>query len=275
MDALGKEATILPIEGLVRLEVFSLPQETSRTATRKFPKHSDLYDWLGAELEKENSTVKLERLMVLRVRGGQKSKLEEIEEYPAATGFSLPLVPQSFTLTGPAPPLPGARRVVLSTDPPPAAPGPPSQSKSPSDSSSPPDSQAPTAPTPPPASPPALTPAGPAVPWPSVPPVPTTLTFKKTGWTTEIELTFSDDGKIADLNLAPEFVRLLGLESHDPAGAVQQPLFEASKLAAQIITQTGKPTLAGTLNPPIDPATPGSPVEPLNRLLFITVTDPR
>lgn len=113
------------------------------------------------------------------------------------------------------------------------------------------------------------------MPWPSVPPTPTNFTFRNTGWTTEIELIFSDDGKTADLNFAPEFVRLLGLENHDPAGAIQQPIFETSKLAAQIITQTGKPTLAGTLNPPIDPATPGIPVEPVNRLLFITVTDPR
>ncbi|MDB6070158.1 MAG: hypothetical protein JWL81_1329 [Verrucomicrobiales bacterium] len=236
VDALGNEATILPIEGLVRLEVFSLPQETSRTATRKFPKHSDLYDWLGAELEKENSTVKLERLMVLRVRGGQKSKLEEIDEYPTATGFSLPQIPQSFTLTAPAPPQNPENQ------------NPPAQS---------------------------ATPAGPTLPWPSVPPLPTNITFVKTGWTTEIELTFSEDGKVADLNLAPEFVGLLGLESHDPAGAVRQPLFETSKLSAQIITQTGKPTLAGTLNPPVDPATPGCPMEPVNRLLFITVTDPR
>ncbi|MES2468043.1 MAG: hypothetical protein V4675_12125 [Verrucomicrobiota bacterium] len=75
----------LPWEGLVRLEVFTLSFEEGRAATRKYPRQADLYAWLGAELEKENPKVKLERLMVLRVRGGQNSKLEEIDEYPVPT----------------------------------------------------------------------------------------------------------------------------------------------------------------------------------------------
>ena len=98
-----EEENPLPKEGLVRMEVFTLSREDARTATRKLPKQADLYAWLGAELEKENPAVKLERLMVLRVRGGQRSKVQEIDEYPFPTEFDPPKIPQSIGIGQPAP----------------------------------------------------------------------------------------------------------------------------------------------------------------------------
>lgn len=103
------------MEGLVRLEVFTLSQQDAHAATRNFPKQTELYAWLGAELEKENPAVKLERLMVLRVRAGQKSKLEEISDYPVPTETSPPEASQT---NGPAtaPPSPAPPPAAASAD---------------------------------------------------------------------------------------------------------------------------------------------------------------
>ena len=111
---------LLPKEGLVRMEVFTLSREDARTATRKFPKSADLYAWLGAELEKEKPAVKLERLMVLRVRAGQKSKLEEIDEYPVPTVPESSSIPQTVGNGQTAPADPKS----TTTSAPPAAPAP-------------------------------------------------------------------------------------------------------------------------------------------------------
>ena len=91
----------------------------------------------------------------------------------------------------------------------------------------------------------------------------------------EIELTMSDDGETVDLNIAPEFIRLCGLESQSPSGEVVQPVFETSRIATQILTKIGQATLAGTFSPPVDAGVAGGNVETVTRLLFLTVTEPR
>src|SRR5436189_6172131 len=67
-------------QGLVRTEYFSLPHTLARKMMRQFPQQPALYEWLGRELENPQSEVKLERLSLLKVRSGQRSKLEEINE---------------------------------------------------------------------------------------------------------------------------------------------------------------------------------------------------
>ena len=264
------EENPLPREGLVRMEVFTLSREAARTATRKFPKQADLYAWLGAELEKENPTVKLERLMVLRVRGGQRSKLEEINEYPFPTEFDPPKIPQSIGIGQPAPATTTVNVTAPTPPPVPPAPAPPSTSPGAKGESGP--SGTPAAlPRPAGSSPP-----GPAFsPWPYSPATPHTFQFKETGWTVEIELTMSDDGETVDLSIAPEFIRLCGLESQSPSGEVVQPVFETSKIATYIQTKLGHPTLAGTFSPPINTGVDGGNLETVTRLLFLTVTEPR
>jgi hypothetical protein len=253
---------------LIRLEVFTLPLEEGRAATRKFPKQADLYAWLGAELEMEKPSVKLERLMLLRVRGGQRSKLKEIDEYPFSTETDPPVIPQSIGIGQPAP-----GTTTVNVTPPPTPPVPP------------------TPPTPPgakgelgPSGPPAAAVPGPAgssppgslfSPWPYAPATPQSFQFKNTGWTVEIEMTISEDGETVDLNIAPQFVRFCGLESQSPSGEVVQPVFETSKIAAQILTKIGQPTLAGTFSAPVDAGVAGGNMEKVTRLLFLTVTDPR
>ena len=262
------EANPLPKEGLVRMEVFTLSREDARTATRKFPKQADLYAWLGAELEQEKPTVKLERLMVLRVRGGQKSKVQEIDEYPFPTEFDPPKISQSIGIGQPAP---ATTTVTLTPPAPPPVPPTPSAPAGAKGGLGPPGT--PAAPLPRPAG---SSPAGSIFsPWPYTTTTPHTFQFKDTGWTVEIELTMSDDGETVDLNIAPEFIRLCGLENQNPSGEVVQPVFETSRIATQILTKIGQPMLAGTFSPPVDAGATGGNLEKITRLLFLTVTDPR
>lgn len=65
---------------LVRMEVLALPLDSARRALRQFPKQADLYAWLSTEMKKPEAAVKLERMDVIRVRGGLRSKLEAINE---------------------------------------------------------------------------------------------------------------------------------------------------------------------------------------------------
>jgi hypothetical protein len=262
---------LLPREGLVRMEVFTLSREDARTATRKFPKQADLYAWLGAELEKEKPKVKLERLMILRVRGGQRSKVQEIDEYPFPTQFDPPQIPQSIGIGQPAP---ATTTVTVTTPTPP--PGPPA----PASPSAPAGAKGGLGPSGTPAA--ALPrPAGSSPsdsvfsPWPYTTTTPHSFQIKDTGWTVEIELTMSDDGETVDLNIAPEFIRLCGLENQSPSGEVVQPVFETSRIATQIMTKLGQPTLAGTFSPPVDAGASGGNLETVTRLLFLTVTEPR
>lgn len=261
------EENPLPRECLVRLEVFTLPRDEGRAATRNFPKQADLYHWLGAELEKELTTVKLERLMVLRVRGGQKSKLEEIDEYPVSGVLDPPQIPQIVGIGQPAPAT--MQLTVTPPAPPPAAPAPnPSGSKGEAGRSGLPGIASPL--------PPGSSPAGSVFPpWPYIPAQPHGYTFRNTGWTVWIELTIPGDGETVDVVMAPEFVRLCGLESQSPNGEVVQPIFEVSKIATRIMAKLGQPTLAGTFSPPVDAGAEGGNMEKVTRFLFMTVTNPR
>jgi hypothetical protein len=85
-------------QGLVHLEVFSLPPLTARKALIAHPKEADLYAWLDVELAKPVPIVRLERHSITIVRGGQKAKTEAINEIPHPTKFDAPKVPQSISL---------------------------------------------------------------------------------------------------------------------------------------------------------------------------------
>jgi hypothetical protein len=118
-------ARLVP-QGLVRAEYFSLPHTLARKMMRQFRQQQTLYDWLGAELEKAESEVKLERLTLLKVRGGQRSKVEEIDEYPYPTEFDPPQIPQSIGIGAP---LSMSTNNNSTTVNPPAVPGPPTPPK--------------------------------------------------------------------------------------------------------------------------------------------------
>ena len=259
-----------PTEAIVRMEVFTLAPADARHVMRQFPKQADLYAWLGAELEKEKPRATLELLTVLRVRSGQRSKLEQIAEYPYATEFDPPNIPQhiglGFPVTG------GDTTNVTNNNPAPVpAPTPPTPAPKPG---APGDPGPPGAPAPVPVA--GSMPAGRVfAPWPYTPATPSSFAFKNTGWTAEIELTIGEDGRTVDLNLAPEFVKLCGLVSQNPTGEILQPTFETSKCTGQVLATLGQPTLAGTFSPPVATGIEGGNKENVTRLLFLTVTDPR
>jgi hypothetical protein len=88
-------------------------------------------------------------------------------------------------------------------------------------------------------------------------------------------MTFGDDGSTVDLNIAPEVVRLTGLDVINQAGDIVQPGFETSKMSCQILTRTGKPTLAGTVSPAVNSGAPNSNTVDRTWLLFLTINRSR
>ena len=250
------------------MEVFSLPHTLGRKAMRQNPTQSGLYAWLDKQLDKADTEVALEHLSVLRVRSGQRSKVEEIVEYPRPTEFDPPHIPQYYSPTPPTIP-----------------PAPPTPAPTPNPTPTP-------TPAPMPAPAPAPTPAGahgevgtcgpecspgsksPSKPWPYTPTTPTSFEIRNIGWTTEAELNINDDGKTADLNIAPEFSKLI---ARLPIGINEEiilPVFETQKLAAQIFATVGKPTLIGSMNPPIGTGVNGSNDDNRVWFLYVTVIQP-
>lgn len=269
-------------QGIVRLEYFSLPHNLARKVLRQFPQHQALYDWLGKELDDPNSEVKLERLTLLKVRGGQRSKVEEINEYPYATEYDPPQIPQSIgigaplmvsnstnttNVTPPPAPTPAPTPPAPAPAPPRPAPVPPGPQGAPGD---------PGAAAPPAVITPGAVPANHVTaPWPYTPTTASAFTFKNTGWTFEVELTFGEDGHMVDLNIAPEHIKLIGLMPQNPSGEIVQPVFETNKLTGQILAYVNRPTLAGTISPPVATGPAGANTVNRTWLLFLTVTPAR
>lgn len=110
-----------------------------------------------------------------------------------------------------------------------------------------------------------------AYPWPHTPITPTSFTIRNLGWSAEAELTFSEDGKYADLNLAPGYVRMV---SHIPwalTGEIQYPVMEAQKVSTQIAAIIGRPTIVSTFSPPLNTGVAGGNKIDRTWLLFVTV----
>lgn len=78
---------------------------------------------------------------------------------------------------------------------------------------------------------------------------PTAYEMRPTGERIELDPVLSEDKKIVDLNLAPDFARLSGFVLHkaDPkAGGELQPLFVSRKVTTAITCPVNVPTLLGT-----------------------------
>lgn len=222
-------------EGILHLEVISLPMLAARKALIAHPDEADLYKWLDAELDKKDSGVALEHLHALRIRSGQRSKVEGVDEFAYSTEWESPAIPQNISLAAsPGTPVPAAA----------AAAG--------------------------------TGPARNSPPWPHTSSMPGGFTFRNLGWTVEAELVFSEDHKVADINLAPEISKVIARVSQGMGGEVTQPVFETQKLSSQVQAWTGQPALVGTLSPASDTGVPGNTNQE-NRvwLLFVTATRPR
>ena len=214
-------------EGLVHLEAFSLPPVAARKALIAHPKEAALYAWLDAEMTKQDSGVRLERDSVTRVRGGQRSKTEGIDEYAYPTEFDPPQIPQTISLpvgaTGSV--LPGTEKVFA--------------------------------------------------PWPITSTTPTSFEYRNTGWTVETELTFMEDGKSVDVNLAPVNTRVAATVRWGLPGEIFQPVFETQRCLTQVSMLIGQPSLVSTFSPPVNTGVPGGNKDDRVWLLFVTVTVPK
>jgi hypothetical protein len=265
-------------ECLVRMEVFALPPADMRRAMKQFPKQADLYAWLGAEWEKPQATVKLERMDVVRVRSGQRSKLEAIDEYPYPTEWDPPQIPQTIGIGMPATsgggggegrpqvaPGPPADPVVAPPAPAPPAPAPQVPPKEP---------EAPDLPMiQSPDNIPGSVPAGRILPpWPASTATPSAFATKNTGWTLELDLTVSEDGRSAEMTVAPVFVRSAGMELGSLDGQVVNAKFESRQFSGPLRAMIGKPTLAGTFGRAGDTGDSNTGGDDAARLLFFTVT---
>lgn len=83
------------------------------------------------------------------------------------------------------------------------------------------------------------------------PATPNSFTYRNTGHTAEVEATVSEDGRIIDLNMAPEWVEPLTEWSWGTGvSEVKQPVFGTDKLSTQMLCGNGEWELAGLFTPP-------------------------
>lgn len=120
------------------------------------------------------------------------------------------------------------------------------------------------------------TPAGDATfaPWPRTGITPQSIEYRNAGNTFEVELTFGEDGRTVDLNLAPETSRRVGTVKWGLLGEVYQPVFETQKCSAQVSDLVGQPILVSTFSPPVNTGVPDGNKVDRTWLLFVTVKKP-
>jgi hypothetical protein len=111
-------------------------------------------------------------------------------------------------------------------------------------------------------------------PWPHTSPMPQSFETRNAGDTFEVELTFGEDGKTVDLNLAPETVRRLGMAKFGLKQEIHQPIYQTQKSAVQASGQVGQPILVSSLSPPMNTGVPGGNAVDRTWLLFVTVRKP-
>lgn len=112
-------------------------------------------------------------------------------------------------------------------------------------------------------------------PWPTTSATPNSMEFRNTGWTCEVELIVGEDLRTADLNVAPQLVRLAALVPQGLKGDFIQPVFETQKVQSQVGTYLNQPALVSTFSPPTGCGAPGTGGKPDEvRLLFLTVKVP-
>ncbi len=111
-------------------------------------------------------------------------------------------------------------------------------------------------------------------PWPVTSTIGNAFVVRNFGWTAEMELTFSEEAKAVDLNLAPENSRLAATVPWGLTGEVPQPVIETQRCTAQISMLTGQPALVSTFSPPVNTGVPGGNKDNRVWLLFVTVQLP-
>jgi hypothetical protein len=251
------------------MECFSLPPDAARRALRQFPNEDDLYAWLGAELEKAKPEVRLEKLSLVKVRGGKRCKVEELDEVPYTSEYTLASIPQTVTIGAT---LPDAPKVIVTNDvtPPPAPPAPPKTTPAP-----PPGAKGETGAKGEPGTGSVLAPgAVPArlfPPWPYTPCTPKSFSSRNTGWTTELDVAPAADGRMYDVSMKSDFIRYRGTCDFT-SGEQRKPVFDSSRINTRILAKPGKHNLAGTMNPSVNTGIPGENTVNRTWLVFLTLS---
>ena len=128
----------------------------------------------------------------------------------------------------------------------------------------------------PPPGPPGSVPASRSLPpWPYSVTTPTAFATRNNGWSSEVLLTVSEDGRMVDMVVAPEFSKPAGWEVMMMNAEELQPLMETRRLNANLQTPPGQPALAGTLNRPANTGADGTGKEDAVRLVFYTAIPTR
>lgn len=225
---------------LLRVEVFSATPAQYAVAFAQNPTGGGLYQWCDAALEKPESKVTLEQFALLRVRSGQKSKVEQVDQYPFPTEFDPPQIAQTSGSTN-ATPVP----VKEASTPAPAPAG--------------------TGVSHPPAYP-----LGMYVKDPRTQATPQSFETRNLGFTLEAEVVVGEDGLIADINLAPEFSKVVRVIPWQVDGEIYQPVFQTRKASFQTMCELGKTRFAGTMSTPPDSGVAGADKEDRIWLVFLT-----
>lgn len=263
------DATI-PAEVLARVEIISLPHTLARKVQRQFPKSADLYAWLDAELKKPQPEVKLDHLSALKIRSGQRARLDSINEYAFPTSFHPAQIPQIVSI---GQPIAAAQESKAPNPTPPAAPPPAPETPAPAAV----QGESGMAGAPGAAPYPAIGSVPDAMarmPWAYTPVTSQNFAFRNPGWTFEVECIVSEDGSTVDFNIAPNFTRVTGVQPLGTSGEAENPVFETSQLSAQVNAVINQPCFAGTFSRPLQSGAENGNKENRVRFLFITPVKP-
>jgi len=94
------------------------------------------------------------------------------------------------------------------------------------------------------------------------------------GWRIEVDPVLGPDGRVADLNLAPEHVEHRGnLQGHPMLSRYpQQPVFSAQKITTAVTAIVGHQCFIGTMSTPRDTGVNGRQDDGRTWLAFVKVT---
>lgn len=242
MDKLNEPAVL---QVMLRAEIFSATPAQYTAIMASGADGTALYDWCAEALDKPETGVALEQFSLLRVRSGQRSKVEEINEYPFPTEYDPPALPADPVMGVSDP----QRHVREAMTPAPATPG--------------------TGIVHPP-----VYPASNATGFPGTAPTPQSFETKNLGFSLEAEVNVGDDGKLVDMNLAPEFIKVVRVIPWHASQDVYQPVFQTRKLSCQILCEMGKTKFVGAISTPVQAGVAGADKEDRLWLMFITPSTP-
>lgn len=236
---------------------FTMKPNAARKAVIANPLQADLYKWCAAQSTVADSGVKLEFISSLPCRSGNRSKTENLVEYPFPTEFDPPQIPQTYGM------IQGGEGATPQPLPAPTAPAPAVDA-----------SQLP---------PPPVPGAGEMqihpfrnylAPWPTTPSTAQSFEFRNIGLTIEVECNLDEQQTAADVNFAPDSVRVLSVIPWSFTGDIVHPCFGTRRISSQIQCRLGETTLAGTFSRASGTGVPGTDAEPSTSLLFLTITQP-